>query len=97
MKKFVTQQQQLFVTKTENEFVNQEFENLDSDILIYKLIGPVLIKQELNEGKETVAKRLVYCEGELKRLTSLMNDTEKKLEIHREIIAKIQQQISVNK
>ena len=32
-----------------------------------------------------------------KRLTSLMKDTEKKLEIHREVIAKIQQQISANK
>lgn len=86
MKKFVTQQQQLFITKTENEFVKQvkrnalnsiwkyrisfffsveEFENLDSDAVIYKLVGPVLIKQELDEGKETVEKRLVYCEGEL--------------------------------
>ncbi len=81
MKKFVTQQQQLFVTKTENEFVKQvrivffklksidcfvqEFENLDSDAVIYKLVGPVLVKQELGEGKETVEKRLVYCEGEL--------------------------------
>lgn len=81
MKKFVTQQQQLFITKTENEFVKQvrkflclikrcieffqEFENLDSDAVIYKLVGPVLIKQELGEGKETVEKRLVYCEGEL--------------------------------
>jgi chaperonin cofactor prefoldin len=33
--------------------------------VIYKLVGPVLVKQELGEGKETVEKRLVYCEGEL--------------------------------
>ncbi|CAF1287102.1 unnamed protein product [Rotaria sordida] len=97
MKKFMTQQQQLFITKTENEFVKQEFENLDSDAVIYKLVGPVLVKQELSEGNETVEKRLVYCEGELKRLASLMKDTEKKLEIHREVIAKIQQQIPTNK
>jgi len=97
MKKFVTQQQQLFVTKTENEFVKQEFDNLDSEAVIYKLVGPVLVKQELGEGKETVEKRLVYCEGELKRLGSIMKDTEKKLEIHREVIAKIQQQIPTNK
>lgn len=32
-----------------------------------------------------------------KRLAGLMKDTEKKLEIHREVIAKIQQQISTNK
>jgi len=87
------QQQQLFITKTENEFVKHEFENLESDAVIYKLVGPVLIKQELTEGKETVEKRLVYCDGELKRLAGLIKDTEKKLEIHREVIAKIQQQI----
>jgi hypothetical protein len=30
-------------------------------------------------------------------LAALMKDTEKKLEIHREVIAKIQQQIATNK
>jgi len=33
--------------------------------VVYKLVGPVLVKQELSEGKETVEKRLVYSEGEL--------------------------------
>ncbi|CAF0926155.1 unnamed protein product [Didymodactylos carnosus] len=93
MKKYVAQQQNLYVTKTENEFVKQEFETLEADATVYKLIGPVLIKQELSEGKETVEKRLVYCDGELKRLTTMIKDTEKKLETHREVIAKIQQQI----
>jgi hypothetical protein len=32
-----------------------------------------------------------------KRLAALMKDTEKKLEIHREVIGKIQQQITANK
>lgn len=32
-----------------------------------------------------------------KRLATLMKDTEKKLEIHREVVAKIQQQIAANK
>ena len=32
-----------------------------------------------------------------KRVTSIMKDTEKKLETHREVIAKIQQQASANK
>ena len=32
-----------------------------------------------------------------KRLATLMKDTEKKLEIHREVIAKIQQQVAANK
>lgn len=72
-----------------------------------------MIKQDLGEGKETVEKRLVYCEGELyvnassktaacllcfrKRLAAIMKETEKKLEIHREVIGKIQQQVAANK
>ena len=32
---------------------------------VYKLIGPVLVKQDLDEAKATVAKRLEYINGEM--------------------------------
>lgn len=38
---------------------------MKSDADVYKLIGPVLIKQELEEAKQNVAKRMDYISGEL--------------------------------
>lgn len=43
----------------------QELDLLDSTNTVYKLIGPVLVKQELDEAKATVGKRLEYINGEM--------------------------------
>jgi hypothetical protein len=39
----------------------------DSDP-VYKLIGPVLMKVDLNESRENVDKRLQFIEGEITKL-----------------------------
>ena len=36
-----------------------------SESIIYKQVGPVLIKNDLEEAKETVTKRLEFIEGEM--------------------------------
>lgn len=46
----------------------QELELLDEDSNIYKLIGPVLIKQDPLEAKTNVKKRLEFIKGESDRL-----------------------------
>ena len=48
-------------------FINlpQEFATLDDDAKIYKLVGPVLLKQETAEAKSTVDSRLEYIEKEM--------------------------------
>lgn len=43
----------------------QELDLLESSNIVYKLIGPVLVKQDLDEAKATVGKRLEYITGEL--------------------------------
>lgn len=43
----------------------QELALLDSQNTVYKLIGPVLVKQDLDEAKVTVGKRLEYINGEM--------------------------------
>lgn len=43
----------------------QELDLLDSTNTVYKLIGPVLVKQDLDEAKATVTKRLEYINGEM--------------------------------
>lgn len=43
----------------------QELDLLESTNTVYKLIGPVLVKQDLDEAKATVTKRLEYINGEM--------------------------------
>ena len=43
----------------------QEFNSLADDANIYKLVGPVLLKQDSTEAKSTVDGRLEYIGGEM--------------------------------
>lgn len=43
----------------------QEFAGLDDDAGIYKLVGPVLLKQEKTEAVMAVDGRLEFIEGEM--------------------------------
>lgn len=57
------------------------------------MVGPVLIKQGLDEAKLNVNKRIDYITSELKKYDSLLQDLEKKQETQRETIHKLEQQI----
>jgi prefoldin beta subunit len=37
---------------------------LESDANVFKLIGPVLVKQDLEEARQNVNKRIDYITGE---------------------------------
>lgn len=43
----------------------QEFENVGEDEVVYKLVGPVLLKQETFEAESTVKGRLDFIGGEM--------------------------------
>ena len=44
---------------------NQELDLLKKDDVVYKLVGPVLLKQDLIEATQTVQKRIEYIQGEM--------------------------------
>ncbi|NXA16823.1 PFD6 protein, partial [Sapayoa aenigma] len=71
----------------------QELTLLDSSNTIFKLLGPVLVKQDLDEAKATVAKRLEYITGEMKRYEQQMQDLERRSEQQREVLGKLQQEM----
>ncbi|XP_017275159.1 prefoldin subunit 6 [Kryptolebias marmoratus] len=89
--KSMSSRQKLETQLTENNIVKEELDLLDSSNTIYKLIGPVLVKQDLDEAKATVGKRLEYITGELQRYETLLKDMEKKSEQHREVLTSLQQ------
>ena len=61
----VSARQKLESQAQENKSVQKEFATLADDATIYKLVGPVLLKQETAEAKGTVDGRLNYIEGEM--------------------------------
>lgn len=45
--------------------MSQELDVIEPDGNVYKLMGPVLVKQDLEEAKQTVLKRVEYITGEM--------------------------------
>ncbi|XP_026186203.1 prefoldin subunit 6 [Mastacembelus armatus] len=90
--KSMSARQKLETQLTENNIVKEELDLLGSTNTVYKLIGPVLVKQDLDEAKATVAKRLEYINGEIQRYETLLKDLEKKSEQHREVLSSLQQE-----
>ncbi|KAL6201217.1 hypothetical protein ACLB2K_024932 [Fragaria x ananassa] len=77
----------------ENELVLKELDLLSEDANVFKLIGPVLVKQDLAEARANVLKRIEYISAELKRLDATLQDMEEKQNSKKEAIFKVQQRI----
>ncbi|KAJ3084127.1 Prefoldin beta-like protein [Rhizoclosmatium globosum] len=74
----------------ENEMVKKEFDNIKDDATVYKLIGPVLVKQDRPEAAANVNKRIEYISGEIKRLEAQIKSFEEKQEQKKMEIVKLQ-------
>ena len=68
----------------------QEFSLLEDDASVFKLVGPVLVKQDLQEARANVDKRLEYIKEELGRMDSHTKETEKKMEAQRGVVMQMQ-------
>lgn len=90
--KFVTTRQQFDAQMNENELVLSEFNRLKSTSEVFKLVGPVLVKQELSEAVSTVKKRITFIKGELERCDKNISASEEKQAKSRETLMKMQQQ-----
>ena len=77
----------------ENELVLKELDLLREDANVYKLIGPVLVKQDLAEANANVRKRIEYISAELKRLDATVQDLDEKQNSKKDTILKLQQRI----
>jgi len=70
--------QQLIAQRNENEMVQHELQLLKDDSNVYKMVGPVLLKNEVEDAKMTVSKRLEFILGELNKVEGLLQEKEKK-------------------
>ncbi|KAI1795486.1 prefoldin subunit 6 [Ganoderma leucocontextum] len=76
----VDARQKLEAQLSENELVKKEFAALTEDNMVYKLVGPVLIKQDQAEAKQNVNTRLDFIRGEIKRVEGQLKDLGDKSE-----------------
>ncbi|TRY52608.1 Prefoldin subunit [Cryptosporidium tyzzeri] len=69
----------LVAQESENQMVSKELELLESDAVIYKLVGSIMVKQSLDDAKSTVSKRLEYITGEIESVNKSFESLQSKL------------------
>jgi len=77
----------------ENRQVKEELDLATSESKVYKLIGPALVQQDLDEAKTNVEKRIGYISGELKRKDQVLKEMDKSQDAAREKMQEIQMQL----
>ncbi|KAK1623884.1 prefoldin subunit [Colletotrichum phormii] len=86
----VQSRQKLEAQRQENLGVKEEFDKLKDGEQIYKLVGPVLLKQDKVEAESTVKGRLDFITKEIERHEGLIRDAQGKLEKKKGDIIQIQ-------
>lgn len=76
----IASRQKLEAQKTENTGVQSEFAGLKDGEAIYKLVGPVLLKQDKVEAESTVKGRLEFIAKEIERQEDQIGEIQEKLE-----------------
>lgn len=64
--------------ETENDMVKQELSFLSDASLVYKMLGPVLIKQDLEDAQQTVSKRLEFIRDEKDKIKRKIDDKQER-------------------
>jgi len=77
--------------KSENEMVLTELGLVDQDnATIFKLVGPILAKQDFHEAQSSVSARLVYISKEIDRMDHLEKEFIGNVEDKKRAIQKMQ-------
>ncbi|KAL9611601.1 MAG: hypothetical protein Q9167_003759 [Letrouitia subvulpina] len=86
----ISTRQRLSSQQSENQSVAKEFSHLAPESAIYKLVGPVLLKQERAEAVQAVEGRLEFIGGEVKRVEKLIKELQEQSEAKKVEVYKLQ-------
>lgn len=86
----VDARQKLESQQQENKGVKKEFAKLAEDTNIYKLVGPVLLKQDRLEAVLAVDARLEFIEKEIKRVETQIRGVQERIEKKQMEVYKLQ-------
>lgn len=84
---------QLTAQKSENESVKKEFDVLEADGTIWKLTGPLLVRQDTADASANVDKRIEFINSEMLRVEEVIKKQEAEFEEKRGQLVEIQTQI----
>ena len=76
--------------KNENNIVKSELALLDDEDVVYKLIGPILVQQEISDAKIQVDSRIEMINKEIHKLEKNYQTNSKRIEGNRQKISDIQ-------
>lgn len=76
----------------ENKIVKEEFDTLDDEANVYKLMGPVLLKQDKSEAEDNVNKRLEFITAEIEKVEKNIKSIHAELQTKRTQLAQAQTQ-----
>lgn len=70
----IEQKQKVDSQVNEIFMAKKEVDLLEDDAVIYKLIGPLMVPQDLKEVKETIASRIKYLNDKMEYFEKELND-----------------------
>ncbi|KAF2666999.1 Prefoldin beta-like protein [Microthyrium microscopicum] len=92
----VAARQKLESQQQENKAVQKEFATLDDEAGIYKLVGPVLLKQDKTEAVLAVEGRLSFINREIERIEKEIEEVRQKSEKLKMEIYQLQSQLEAS-
>lgn len=84
--------QQLDGQLNENSIVKEELALLKPSGEVYKMVGPILLRQDHTEAKKNIDKRMSYIKNELQRIDGRIHTLEGTQEKYLESLTKLEQQ-----
>eukprot|EP01094_Clydonella_sp_ATCC50884_P001667 TRINITY_DN11251_c0_g1_i1.p2 TRINITY_DN11251_c0_g1~~TRINITY_DN11251_c0_g1_i1.p2 ORF type:complete len:136 (-),score=47.22 TRINITY_DN11251_c0_g1_i1:125-499(-) len=88
---------QYMVSANENEMVAKELALLEDDAVVYKMIGPALVRQEVPAAKQTVQTRLEFIKSEMQRIDKRAAEIQKTATEKRDKLMKLQQRLNAER
>ncbi|KAL2441923.1 hypothetical protein ABEF95_016877 [Exophiala dermatitidis] len=87
--------QKLEAQQQENKSVQKEFASLTDESGIYKLVGPVLLKQAKSEAVSAVEGRLEFIGKEISRIETRIKELQEGSEKKRVELLQLQQKLQM--
>ena len=91
MQAAVEKQAQFEAQKNENSLVKEELDAIKGGGEVYKLMGTVLVRQDLAEAKSLVNRRLEFITKELERSETAIKTSQEKMMAQRRAIQEVMQ------
>lgn len=94
LQKAMASKQTLDGQLSENKVVQEELEFLTPENKVYKMTGPVLVQQDIEEAKQNVEKRIMFITSELKRNEELLKELGNKQDKQQEVLQRLQKEFT---